>query len=65
MTLEKDIITYTRALNSAPNAWGQHMVGDMQSHAFLRVMYERYGKESVERALDAYYGSFPEKEARE
>jgi hypothetical protein len=53
--LDEDVKAYTAALNSSPNAWGQHIVGGVQSHAFLRIMYERYGTESVVRALDSYY----------
>jgi hypothetical protein len=53
--LAKDVKRYTDALNSAPNAWGQHIIDGMQSHAFLSAMNRKHGKDAVERALNAHY----------
>ena len=57
-TLEQDVKTYTDALNAAPNAWGQHMIGQYQSHGYLNLMVTRHGSKAVEDALNAHYAKF-------
>ena len=57
MSLKNDAEKYVKALCGPPNAWGQHIVHDMQSHAFLYKMFKQYGKAKVMDFLEDNYWS--------
>jgi len=54
--LKTDCKRYVDALNSAPNAWGQHIIDGAQSHSFLHTICKRHGKEEVNAELDNLFG---------
>ena len=58
MTLQTMVKEYIETLNSPPNAWGQHyhQGTGLVSHSFLRRMYEAYGTEETNAALDKAFG---------
>ena len=57
MSIEKDTEKYVYALRSAPNGWGQHMIDGMQSHEWLGIMFDNYGKDKVNDYLEDNYWS--------
>jgi len=57
MSIEKDTEKYVKALRSAPNGWGQHIIDGMQSHEWLRIMFDTYGQDEVNNYLEDNYWS--------
>ena len=57
MSIEKDTEKYVKALRSAPNGWGQHMIDGMHSHEWLGIMFDNYGKDKVNDYLEDNYWS--------
>ena len=57
MSLKDDAEKYVKALRGPANAWGQHIVHDMQSHVFLGKMFKQYGQDKVMDFLEDNYWS--------
>jgi|TARA_R100001530_G_scaffold108825_1_gene76320 hypothetical protein len=52
MDMNRDCQEYVDLINGTPNGWGQYMHPVYgQSHSFLRVIYNRWGKDNVDNVL--------------
>ena len=52
--LSMDIADYLNGINSEPNGYGQHTVHGIRSDVFLRYMWDRHGKDTVNNTLQFY-----------
>ena len=57
MTLELDCEKYVEAVTGPTNAWGACLVDGIPSHAFLGIMFDKYGQDMVNAYLKENYWS--------
>ena len=57
-TLKDYVSEYVACLNRPANGWGvHHTKSGYTSHSFLGVMYERFGRDEVDKELEKAFSS--------